>query len=79
MAVVLAGFHRAHQPAEHRFCAKCTHINLLQGIMEFWLQRDQQWRSHLLLDHLSSEGCMQLGLMPMTLAEVPGQTQEVVL
>lgn len=79
MAMVPAGFHRAHQPAERRSCAKCTHRNLLQGLVQFWLQRDQQWRSYLLLDHLSSECCLELGLMPVTLAEVPGQTQEVVL
>lgn len=79
MAMVPAGFHRAHQPAERRSCAKRTHRNLLQGLVQFWLQRDRQWRSYLPLDHLSSECCLELGLMPMTLAEVPGQTQEVVL
>lgn len=79
MAVTLTGFHWAHRAAECKACAKRTNINLLQGLTEFWLQRDQQWRSDLLLDHLSSNGCMELGLTPMTLAEVPGQAQEVVL
>lgn len=44
---------------------KC--INLLQGLRNFWLQRDDQCTDQLLLCPLSLGCCLGLELMPMTL------------